>query len=204
MPLYKSKKATASKKANSQKLAIQGRRNLVDVYLTQHLTPRQIHNLIPDVKLATIESDIKALARGYSSINGVVAEGKKQRELDELDMMEHDAQNQLEEKLLYIAETLADKSGLQEMGKMAPKILQTIYSDAGSWWDRILKVKQYRGKLLGFEIKEATPAGGETNNTINLTIKMPDGTEDGKSVSFGEWAEGQFREVGKELPPGEE
>jgi len=94
-------------------------------------------------------------------------------DLNDLDDMEHDAMNHLEERLLYIAETLQDKDGLKEMGKFGPKMLNVIFSDAGGWFDRRLKVKQQRGKWLGYEVKETAPMGGtvtQDNRSINITV----------------------------------
>lgn len=193
----KTKTKTAAKRANSQQVAIQDRRNLVHKLLLQHYTPRQIAERV-DVKTTTIEADIRAIDKGFSGIDSAVSDHRKQRELDDLDMMEHDAMNQLEERVLELATFMNDAEGLKELGNAAPAILSVMYKDAGSWFDRRLKVKQQRGKWLGYEVKELVAVEGAIGNTINVNISMPDG----KKVDFGEWAEGQFRDLGKELEGG--
>lgn len=180
------------KKARSQRLAVLDRRNLVWAYYCQHFTVRQIAEKV-NVKLKTVEQDLKAIQKGTSGIDSVVSAGKKQRELDELDEMERDAITKLEERLTYIAETIEDKEGLKEMGKLAPKILSTVFNDAGRWYDRRLAVKQMRAKWLGFEQKEQPLLEvNQDNRSISITIQDPNS---GNQVSFKDWAEGTFKEL---------
>ena len=188
------KTKTGLKKATSQKLAIAGRRRWVHKLLQQHYTIDKIAEMVK-VERGTIIKDKKAIAASLAEEHVDI----KQIDLDDLDDIERDT---------IIQYALWD-GRIEEMWAVGddehgyPKGLDAAMKQRTVALSTRMEVKKTRGKWLGYEVKEATPLLEQTNNTINLTIKMPDGTEDGKSVSFGEWAEGQFREVSsKELSSG--
>lgn len=187
------KTKTGLKKASAQRLAIAGRRRWVHKLLQQHYTMEKIAELVK-VERTTIVKDKKAIAASLAEEHVDI----KQIDLDDLDDMEREAIKQMD---LWVdrVQTMWDV-GDEDHGY--PKSLEPAMKNAGAWYSKRLDIKRLKGKWLGYEVKEATPALEQTNNTISLTINMPDGTQDGKSVSFGEWAEGQFREVGKELEEG--
>jgi len=188
---------TRLKKSSSQALAIKERRKLVHLRLQQHLTIRQIADQL-NVATATVMKDKQAIAASLAVEHTDI----KAIDLDDLDTMERECLDQLQKRLLEVGALLQDTDGMGELGSAAPKILKVMYDNAGSWWDKRLRLKQLRGKWLGYEVKEATPlTGPTTNNTINLNITNPDGS----SVPFDKWAEGMFRDVGEvvELDGGE-
>ena len=169
---------TSKKKAISQSLAIQDRRALVQVYLLQHYTPLQIAEKV-DVKLQTVESDIKAIDKKLGQVYRTELGGKRERELADLDSMERDTIEQFQQAI--------------EWGFDA--------KDAVLWISKRLDIKKLRGEWMGWKVKEPTVVD-QTQDNRSITINITD--PNGNKVPFDEWAIGQFRELPKELESGKE
>jgi len=182
---------TRLKKASSQVLAIKDRRRLVHLKLQQHLTIREIAIQL-NVATATVLKDKQAIAKSLAVEHSDV----KAIDLDDLDTMERDCINQLEQRLTEVGALIQDVDGMDELGPTAPKILKVMYDNAGSWWDKRLRLKQLKGKWLGYEAKQDTTVEQQNNiqdNSIKVFVQapssgVPGSKEEEKPVSFGDYA----------------
>jgi len=178
---------TRLKKSSSQALAISDRRRLVHLKLQQHLTIREIAKQL-NVATATVLKDKQAIAKSLAVEHSDV----KAMDLDDLDGMEADCINQLEQRLTEVGALIQDVDGMDELGPAAPKILKVMYDNAGGWWDKRLRLKQLKGKWLGYEAKQDTTVEQQTNiqdNSIKVFVQAP-GSQEDKPVSFGDYAKG--------------
>jgi AcrR family transcriptional regulator len=177
---------TRLKKSSSQLLAIKDRRKLVHLKLQQHLTIRQIAEQL-GVTTATIVKDKKAIAKSLSVEHSDV----KAIDLDDLDSMERECIDQLQSRLLEVGALLQDTEQMDELGNSAPKVLKAMYDNAGAWWDKRLRLKQLRGKWLGYEVKpEMIEQTNIQDNSIKVFVQAPGTPGTAQPVSFGEYARG--------------
>jgi transcriptional regulator with XRE-family HTH domain len=164
---------TRLKKSSSQALAIADRRRLVHLRLQQHLTIRQIAEQL-GVTTRTIVADKKAIAKSLSAEHTDV----KSIDLDDLDSMERECIEQLEQRIQEIQAVLTS-------GDDDAKILKTMYDNAGSWWDKRLRLKQLRGKWLGYEATTAAVETVNQDNSIKILVQAPQG-----EASFQDYVKG--------------
>lgn len=178
----KRKDITKLKKSSSQALAISDRRRLVHLRLQQHFTIRQIAEQL-DVTTNTVLADKKAIAKSLSKEHVDM----KAIDLDDLDSMEKDCIDQVQGRLAQVGALIED---VEEMGAQGPKILKVMYDNAADWWDKRLRLKQLRGKWLGYEAKLSDTVQTKIeDNSIKVFVQAP-GREG--PMSFAEYAKGIF------------
>jgi len=183
---------TRLKKATSQTLAIKERRKLVHLKLQQHLTIRQIAEQL-NVATATVLKDKQSIAKSLSVEHSDV----KAIDLDDLDAMERECIDQLQQRLTEVGALLQDSEQMDELGREASKVIKVMYDNAGMWWDKRLRLKQLRGKWLGYEAKlETVEQTHIQDNSIKVFVNAPvnenrsNEAGENKSISFGDYARG--------------
>jgi hypothetical protein len=112
--------------------------------------------------------------------------------------MERECIDQLQSRLTEVGALLQDTEQMDELGREASKVIKVMYDNAGTWWDKRLRLKQLRGKWLGYEAKLETIEHQNItqDNSIKVFVNAPvhrqdgDGVEISKPISFGDYARG--------------
>lgn len=182
------KTKTQLKKAESQKIAIQDRRNIVKLYLHRHMPIRDIAENLK-VSIKTVEADIKAIDEEYAGLHNADRIGRKQRELEELDAMEAECLlevSKMTERLERYLDKPEEHLGNLTGNQIKP-ILAAVSNHLTLFFDRRLKIKQTRAAWLGFDKPEpdpTTPGISLIQDNRKVVINM-----NGKEVDFMEWLE---------------
>lgn len=172
------KKRTAAKKSVSQTMAVADRRNYVKTLLQQHLPVREIAEKV-GVKVITIEQDIRALDREAAGLHEADQEGRKHRELEELDQLEADAIKEYSQatKKLHNLDNPAKYFPALEPKDVRVEIAKALKKKQEAIAMR-LKIKEFRAKWLGFEKKEAGPEAAVVNDNRSVIINVSGHPED--------------------------
>lgn len=176
----KSVSKTGITKRHSQEIAIRTRRRRVHGYLQNHHTVRDIAKLI-DVSVETVMSDKKAIAKELAKEH----EDIKAIDLDDLDTMERECIEQMAKWVKAADDILAvgdPDGGFKGLGEAA--------RTASGWFDKRLRLKQLKGKWLGYEAVTKEQDVAVDNRSITINITDPVSNEE---VSFDKWAEGRFK-----------
>ena len=186
VPKKKSPKHKKESRALAGTQGVEARRNLVKLYLRQHLTPHEIAVKL-DVRTATVEQDITAIDKASLGVHKADLIGRKQRELNELDEMEADCIKAVKGMADRIEQYLVDpeKSFGKMSGNQISALLNFTAKGATEWHDRRLQIKRDRAKWLGFE-KQDTEAVGVINQDNRSVVVI---NINGKEEDFVNWVD---------------
>jgi len=178
MPRPKSQLQKKETKALAGKQGVEARRDLVKLYLRQHLTYHEIAVKL-DVKTSTIEKDIRAIDKASLGVHKADIIGRKQRELAELDEMEALFIKLIDKNVKHLELCLKDPNS-------QAKEIKALSDNVTEWIDKRLQVKRDRAKWLGFEKVETEIAGGVINqdNRSVVTIYI-----NGKEEDWPQWVD---------------
>lgn len=186
VPKKKSPKHKKEVRALAGTQGVESRRDLVKLYLRQHLTPHEIACKL-DVKDTTIAQDITAIDKASLGVHKADLIGRKQRELVELDEMEAQCINAVKKMSDHIEQYLVDpeKSFGKMSGNQISALLNFTAKGAAEWHDRRLQIKRDRAKWLGFE-KQDTEAAGVINQDNRSVVMI---NINGKEEDFVRWVD---------------
>jgi len=186
VPKKKSPKHKKESRALAGTQGVEARRDLVKLYLRQHLTPHEIAVKL-DVKTSTIGQDITAIDKASLGVHKADLIGRKQRELAELDEMEADCIKAVKGMADHIEQYLTDpeKSFGKMSGNQISALLNFTAKGATEWHDRRLQIKDKRAKWLWFERPETETAG--VINQDNRSVVMIN--INGKEEDFVRWVD---------------
>ena len=176
-PKKKSPKHKKEVRALAGTQGVEARRDLVKLYLKQHLTHHEIAVKL-DVKTSTIEQDIKAIDNGALGVHKADLIGRKQRELAELDEMEALFIKLIDKNVKHLELCLKDPNS-------QAKEIKALSDNVTEWIDKRLQVKRDRAKWLGFEKTETESADvGYQDNRSVVTIYI-----NGKEEDWPQWVD---------------
>lgn len=176
----------ALKPRHKQRIAIQERRRRVHYYLQQHKPLKDIAQIV-GVTVQTVIQDKHAIAKELAAQHFEV----KAIDLDDLDTMEQECIDQLEKRLKEITSAINDPEAMGNPN--VSKVLKVMYDNAGTWWDKRLRLKQLKGKWLGYEeVEKQEPDIQVDNRSITINIQDPNTKSE---VPFDDWVKGMFREL---------
>jgi len=199
VPKKKSPKHKKESRALAGTQGVEARRDLVKLYLRQHLTLYEIAVKL-DVKTSTVEQDITAIDKASLGVHKADMIGRKQRELAELDEMEADCIKAVRGMSDKIEQYLVDpeKSFGKMSGNQISALLNFTAKGAAEWHDRRLQIKDKRAKWLWFERPETETAG--VINQDNRSVVMIN--INGKEEDFVKWVDQNVNSNQRELSSG--
>jgi len=162
VPKKKSPKHKKEVRALAGTQGVEARRDLVTLYLKQHLTHHEIAVKL-DVKTSTIEQDITAIDKASLGVHKADLIGRKQRELAELDEMEALIIKVMNTQVKQLEVCLKEP-------EFNAKEIKARTDNVIEWFDKRLQVKRDRAKWLGFEKSETESAGVEYQDNRSVVM----------------------------------
>jgi len=149
---------------------VEARRDLVKLYLRQHLTPHEIAVKL-DVKTSTIAQDITAIDKASLGVHKADLIGRKQRELMELDEMEALFIKLIDKNVKHLELCLKDpNSQAKEIKALSDNVIE--------WIDKRMQIKRDRAKWLWFERPETEDASVVNQDNRSVVVININGKEE--------------------------